>query len=150
MEEFKMTFIRWKPVGDMVNIQDEINRIFESCNCGLESESGKNLMPRADIIEGKDSYKVMLDLPGIKKEDVKVTLQDNVLTVSGEKKKEDDSKDHTMHRVERSYGAFKRIFEMPVRVDSGKIKAEFKDGVLTIELLKTEESKPKEIAVEIN
>jgi HSP20 family protein len=107
------------------------------------------LVPAADIVEDKDGYTVTAELPGLKKEEIKVTVQNNVLTISGEKKKELESKNDTAHKLERSYGAFSRTFELPAVVDGSRISAEFKDGVLKVELPKTEEAKPKEIAISI-
>jgi HSP20 family protein len=145
-----MPLVRWRPMRDLVDIQDEINRMFEDI---AGPSDGETRMPRvyppADVIENKDSFFVRAELPGLKKEDVKVTLQNNVLAISGEKKREDEYKDQNVHRVERFYGTFYRTFELPVAVDSKNIKAEFKEGVLILELPKVEEAKPKEITINV-
>ena len=135
----------------MIDIQDEINCMFEGIVGSTEGEKGiSRLFPPADVIENKDSFIVRAELPGLKKEDIKVTLQNNVFIINGEKKKEQEEKNHTYHKVERSYGTFHRSFELPVSVNSDGIKAEFKDGILTVELPKIEEAKPKEISISVN
>jgi HSP20 family protein len=145
-----MALVRWKPMRDLVDIQDEINRMFEDCACSTEGEKGiSRLFPPADVIENKDSFIVRAELPGLKKEDIKVTLQNNVFTINGEKRKEQEEKNQTYHKVERSYGTFHRSFELPVQVNPNDIKAEFKDGILTVELPKIEEAKPKEISISV-
>ena len=145
-----MALMRWRPMRDLMSIQDEINRMFDDFGGNREGETGiSKIYPASDIVENKDSFVISVELPGLKKEDVKVTLQNNMLTISGEKKVESETKEHTFHRVERTYGSFFRSFEMPVPVDSGKIQADFKDGILKINLPKQEEAKPREIAISI-
>jgi len=144
-----MALIRWRAMRDLGTIQDEINRMFEDLAGRPESDENMRLSPAADIMEDKDSFTVVAELPGMKKEDVKVSLQNSVLTISGEKKKESEQKDKTFHRLERSYGSFYRTFELPVMVDPSKIQADFKDGVLKVVLPKTEAAKPKEIAINV-
>ncbi|OGC90856.1 MAG: hypothetical protein A2W25_13060 [candidate division Zixibacteria bacterium RBG_16_53_22] len=146
-----MALIRWRPFRDMYSLQDEINRMFDEFSGGSLDRDDKvvRLVPAADVIENKDSFLVTAELPGIRKDEIKVTVQNNTLIISGEKKKESEDKGDTWHRVERSYGAFTRSFELPAMVDSGKIKADFEDGVLTVELPKAEAAKPKEIMINI-
>jgi HSP20 family protein len=145
-----MALMRWRSMRDLVTIQDEINRVFENLTGRPEGdESLMRLLPAADIAEDKDSFIVITELPGLKKEDLKVTVQNNILTISGEKKNEIDHKSKTFHRVERSYGSFYRTFELPISVDPSKVQADFKDGILRIELPKSEAAKPKEIAINI-
>jgi HSP20 family protein len=145
-----MALVRWRPMRGLVDIQDEINRMFEDIAGSADGEKGlSKLSPPADVIENKDSFVVRAELPGLKKEDVKVTLQNNVLIISGEKKKELEEKNQAYHRVERSYGTFYRSFELPVPVNAGNIKADFKDGILRVELPKNEEARPKEIEISV-
>jgi HSP20 family protein len=145
-----MALIRWRPMRGLVDIQEEINRMFEDIAGSADGERGMSkLSPPADVIENKDSFVVRAELPGLKKEDVKVTLQNNVLILSGEKKKETEEKNEAYHRVERSYGSFYRSFELPVAVDANNIKADFKDGILKVVLPKIEEAKPKEIEISV-
>lgn len=135
---------------DLDDIQNEINRMFEGM-AGVPDGDNRlsRLYPSVDLSENKDSFVLKAELPGMKKEDVKVTLQNNVLAISGEKKREQEEKGKTFHRIERSYGSFSRTVELPVAVKTDAIKAEFKDGVLTVELPKVEEAKPKEIAISV-
>jgi HSP20 family protein len=145
-----MTLMRWRPMRDLVTMQDEINRMFDDFAGSRQGENAvTKVYPASDIVENKDSFVISVELPGLKKEDVKVTLQNSMLTISGEKKVESETKEHTYHRVERSYGSFYRSFELPTPVDSGKIQADFKDGILKINLPKQEEAKPKEIAISV-
>ena len=145
-----MTIVRWRPIRDVLSLQDDINHMFEDMWGAREGETQMmRSMPPADIVEDKEHYSVSLEVPGLKKEDIKVTLKENTLIISGEKKKEAEEKDKTYHRVERSYGNFVRTFELPMEVNANKINAEFKDGILTITLPKSEESKPKEIQVQV-
>ena len=142
----------WTPLRDLFNMQREIGRVFE----GLFSESDSISpevslwLPRVDVTENKESYVIKAELPGVNKENVKITLHDGVLTLKGEKKQEKEEKDTNYHRVERSYGSFERSFTLPTGVRSEKIDASFKDGVLSITLPKAEESKPKEIEVKLS
>lgn len=105
--------------------------------------------PSCDIYETKGEIVVKAEIPGIKKEDLKVSLQDNRLTLSGERKFEEETKRENYHRIERSYGAFARSFTLPASVDAKKISAEFKDGVLEVKLPKREEAKPQEVNIAV-
>lgn len=108
------------------------------------------LTPRAEIIESKDNFAVRVELPGVKKEAVKITLENNLLTLSGEKRVEDEKKERTYHLRETRYGQFERSFRLSEGIDRQNIKAEFKDGVLEIALPKTKESLSREIAINLN
>ena len=148
-----MSLIRWTPFKDLLTIQDEMNRLFhEYFTRAPEKMEGDNYpwIPVVDIFETEDEIKVVAEIPGIKKDDVKISLQDNVLTLKGEKKQEKEEKDKNFHRVERSYGSFQRSFSLPAAVQADKVKANYKDGILTITLPKVEEAKPKEIAITVS
>jgi len=106
--------------------------------------------PLVDISETDDKIKVTAEVPGMKKDDIKISIQDNVLTLKGEKKQEKEEKDKNSHRVERAYGAFERSFSLPASVQTDKVKASYKEGVLTISLPKPEEAKPKEIDISVS
>jgi len=106
--------------------------------------------PAVDIAEHDDQYVVKMELPGVSKEEVKITLESNILTVRGEKKQEKETKKENYHRIERSYGSFQRSFTLPTTVKNDKIDASFKDGILNIKLPKAEEAKPKQIEVKVN
>jgi HSP20 family protein len=145
-----MPLVRWRPMRDLIDIQEEINRMFQDIGGPLEGEARlPRLHPAVDVVENKDSFVVKAELPGMKKEDVKVTLQNNVLIISGEKKQEVQEKGKTYFKTERTYGTFYRTIDLPVQVKMEEIKADFKDGILTIELPKVEEAKPKEISISV-
>lgn len=115
-----------------------------------EPIAGTEWQPLVDISEDDKEYVVKAELPEVKKEDVKVSVEDSTLTISGERKHEKEEQGRRYHRVERSYGAFVRSFTLPAGADAGKVKAEFKEGLLTVHLPKTEQAKAKahEIKVE--
>ena len=153
-----MTLIRWNPTRDLttfpletLNMQREINRMFDNFFRGGIQDDGaiSFLTPAVDISEGENEYTVRAELPGVSKEDVRITMQDNILTIRGEKKEEKEAKESNYHRTERSYGSFQRSFTLPTHVKSDKIEASHKDGVLTITLPKVEEAKPKQIEVKV-
>jgi HSP20 family protein len=104
-------------------------------------------LPSTDIIEDQDGLKLVVELPGLKPEDVKLTIENNTLTIRGEKKQEVDEREGKVHRVERSYGVFERSFTLPNTVDTDKVDAKFANGVLTITLPKADKAKPRQIAV---
>ena len=106
--------------------------------------------PLVDITEDDKEYLIKVELPEIKKEDVKVTVENGTLTISGERKFEKEEKDKKYHRVERAYGSFVRSFVLPEGTDGSKVSAEFRDGVLKLHLPKSEQAKPKSIEVKVN
>jgi HSP20 family protein len=155
-----MSLVRWSPVrdlttfpSDILNVQREINRMFNSFFHGGLSDDTSLMSaawsPAVDLAEREDDYALNVELPGVSKDDVKITLQDNVLTIRGEKKQEEESKKSNLYRVERSYGSFQRSFTLPTTVEGNKIEASFKDGILTVVLPKAEEVKRKEIEVRV-
>jgi HSP20 family protein len=107
-------------------------------------------IPQVDVFETADSIVLKADLPEVKKSDVDISIQNNTLTLKGERKMERESKENQVYRMERSYGTFSRSFSLPPTVDSERAEAEFADGVLTLTLPKREESKPKQIKVKVN
>jgi HSP20 family protein len=159
-----MTLIRWNPVRDVtawhpvtdlasefLTMQREIDRMFDRFRGGTAADdSGSSVwMPAVDIMEREGEFHVRVELPGVKREDVKITVQNDVLTIRGEKKLEQEQKGENYHRVERSYGTFQRSFTLPTSVRSDKIEASYDNGVLSIVLPKVEEAKPKEIEVKV-
>ena len=146
-----MALVRWRPTRNIFSIQDEINRLFE----GLTSREPEvdalregAWAPDADIAETESEIVVEAEVPGIDQENLKVSVQNNVLTFSGEKKQAKEEKGKNYHRVERTYGSFHRSFPLPADVDTSKTKASYKNGILTIRLPKVEKAKPKEIDIE--
>ncbi|MGQ0429754.1 MAG: Hsp20/alpha crystallin family protein [Gammaproteobacteria bacterium] len=106
--------------------------------------------PVADIAETDEEYLVKAELPGIKREEVKVALEDGMLTISGERRQEKEVKERRMHRIERFYGTFSRSFWLPDDADADLIRADCKEGVLTVHIPKTQASKPKAIEIKVN
>lgn len=148
-----MALVRWDPFRELEDMSDRLNRMFS--RAALPRTNGKETMivadwvPSVDISETDGEYQIKAEIPDVKKEDVKVTLEDGVLTIQGERKQEKEEKGKKYHRVERSYGSFVRSFTLPDLVDEEKVKAEFKDGVLNLLLPKSEKAKPKSIEVKV-
>jgi len=142
----------WTSLGRLTDLRDEIDRLFESPLAELTRTS--NLLsgwtPALDVFESKDSFTVKAELPGMKKEDIEVTLHDGSLSISGERKSETKHEDAEVYRAERFFGRFQRTVTLPAPVAADKIKAHYKDGVLTITLPKTEEARPKQIDVSVS
>jgi HSP20 family protein len=147
-----MYLTRWSPARDLIGIADEMNRLVDTVFKGDARETSLYKgawSPAVDISEDKDNFYLQVELPGMKRDDVKVRYEEGLLTITGEKKSEKEEKGINYHRVERSYGQFERSFRVPNRIISEKINADFSDGLLTITLPKAEEIKPKEIEVKI-
>jgi len=147
-----MAIMRWKPWGDLVSIEDEMDSLFDDFFVRGPRHRGwyvQRWNPAVDISENDGNIHVDVEIPGMKKEDIKVSLENNVLMLKGEKKQEREFKEENCHRLERRYGSFVRSFELPVPVQADKIKASYKNGVLKIDLPKAEEVKPKEIPIEV-
>lgn len=155
-----MSLVRWSQSrdlptfpSDVLNIQREINRMFDSFFRSGWSEdaslSSAVWSPATDITEDDHGYLVKVELPGVKKDEVKITMENSVLTIHGEKKQEKRSKSDNAHRVERIYGSFQRSFTLPTSVKPEEIEATFTDGILTISLPKVEEARPKQIDVKV-
>jgi HSP20 family protein len=128
--------------GRLTNLQDELDRLFETQLTGW--------LPALDVQEDKDSFTVRVELPGLKREEIQVALQDGALTISGERKTETASEGVEVHRSERCYGKFQRVLTLPASVPADQVKAAYKDGILTVTLPKAEEVKPKQIDVSVN
>lgn len=111
-------------------------------------EADRMIVPAVDISESPQGLTVSAELPGLKKDEVKLTIEDGVLTLSGEKKFEEEKKGKDYHRVERRYGSFHRSFTLPTGIDADQAKARFEDGVLTVEIPKSEAAKPKHLTIE--
>jgi HSP20 family protein len=146
-----MNLVRWNPMGEMETLHNCINRLLDGRffpTLSLDDDmSLGNWRPVVDIYENEDTVVVKAELPGVDKKDIKVDLKDGVLTLSGERSHEKEVKEENYYRKERAFGRFHRSFSVPADIDPDKIKAEFKDGVLKVEIPKPEEQKPKKIAV---
>ena len=141
----------WPNFGRLTDLRDEIDRLFEAPLAGLASHSGllSGWSPALDLHEDKDNFYVRAELPGMKKEDIDLSLHDGSLSISGERKQESHSEDKEVYRAERFFGRFQRTVVLPAPVAVDKVKAEYKDGVLKVTLPKTEEAKPKRIDVNV-
>src|SRR5450755_2812502 len=128
--------------GRLSNLQDELDRLFESPMTGWA--------PALDVHEDADKFSIRVELPGLKREDIGVSLQDGALVISGERKTEKVEEGVEIHRQERFYGKFQRALTLPAPVAADKVKAAYKDGILTVTLPKAEEAKPKQIDVSVN
>jgi HSP20 family protein len=137
------------PLGELNRIRSAIDRIFENPFDLLAPSTSffEGWEPSVDIYEDKDKVTVRAELPGMKQEDIDVSLQGNTLAISGERKQEEERKEGQTYRSERFFGRFQRIITLPVQVDASKIKASYKDGVLTINLPKAEDAKRKQIEI---
>ena len=155
-----MSIIRWNPVRDlstfptdMLSMRDDFNRLIDGFFRGEPSDTTAPFtsawIPAVDIAEHENDFVVRMELPGVAKEDVNITILEDILTVKGEKKQDRESKGSNYHRVERSYGSFQRSFTLPTAVKADRIDATFANGVLSITLPKAEESKPKQIDVKV-
>src|SRR5574337_194029 len=140
-----MTLVRWDPFRELEEVSDRLNRMFArpaaARTNGKETLIVADWTPSVDISETEGEYQIKAEIPDVKKEDVKVTLEDGVLTIQGERKQEKEEKGKKYHRIERSYGRFVRSFTLPDTVDEGKVRAEYADGVLHLHLPKSEKAK---------
>ena len=150
-----MSMVRFDPFNELATMQDRINRIFGDAYTRRFDDGGLTQrgewLPVVDIFENANQEIVLkAELPGLAREDIDVRVENNTLTLRGERKRESEVKQEQYHRVERSYGAFTRSFSLPSRIDTEKVKAEFKDGVLSITLPVKAEAKPRHIDVAVS
>jgi HSP20 family protein len=150
-----MTLVRWEPFHNVLSAQDRMNRMFEGAFRGQPGPSeddwalGGNWAPAVDIFEHEGNIVLKAELPGIDPKEVDIRVENNVLSLRGERKFASEVKREDCHRVERAYGTFSRSFTLPNVVDTEKIKAEYKDGVLQLNLPQKEEAKPKQISIAV-
>jgi len=139
---------RWSPVGNLAAIEiDRLNRMFESAFSGDALAAGP-WVPPVDIYEAADQAVVVkVDLPDMKREDIKVMFENQVLSIEGERKRATDVEADAFHRSERTYGVFRRSFTLPATVDASRVDASYQDGVLTVKLPRREDTRPKQITV---
>jgi HSP20 family protein len=143
---------RWDPFREVGSIRDEIDRVLDSFLDRLPIRKGKEepWLPLIDLEESKDELLVRAELPGMKKEDIKISISGDNLTLQGERELKKEDKDKTFHRIERSYGRFERVIPLPAEIEIDKIKAIYEEGVLHISLPKSEKVKPKEIYIDVS
>ena len=153
-----MTLVRINPLRELLNVQGEFNKLFHSFENRFGFPTMKELdnelesavwTPLTDLYEEDDYYKLNIDLPGIDKDDVKLSYSNGQLSISGERKKEKETKNSKYHRVEKAYGKYYRSFNLPDKIKEDKIDAEFKNGQLTITIPKAEEVKPKQLEIKV-
>ena len=141
-----MTLVRWDPVRELASMEvDRLNRMFTDFYGGAFS---RTWMPAVDVFENEaHEFVIKAELPEVKREDISITFENGVLTLSGERKSELETSRDNYHRVERQHGSFTRSFTLPASVDPARIEASYKDGVLTVRVPKREEARPKQIEI---
>lgn len=145
------TIMRWEPFRNLSSLQEQVNRLFESNFPSRGSESTLTAWaPAVDVYETENELVIKADLPDVSEMDLDVRVENNMLTIHGERKFEQRVKEENYLRMERSYGSFSRSFSLPNSVNTEAIKAEYKDGVLNITLPKRAESKPKQVKVAVS
>lgn len=146
-----MALIRWEPVAELNSIQNEMNRLFntffEQPAPGRGNGGARRWMPAMDLVETADHYVLRADLPGLSDEDVNVQLEDNMLTISGERKAEHESEQEGYYRLERAFGAFSRSLTLPDGVEPDGVQAHFDRGVLEIRIPKPAQKKPRQVQI---
>ena len=146
-----MQLVKWSPRKDMFSLQNQINRMFDDFFSPAHREDVELSMgswnPVVDIYENDENIVVTAEIPGLDKKDIVVDVKDRVLTLKGERSFDNEVNEDNYYRRERAFGKFERAFTLPVDVDSEKIKADYKDGLLKIEIPKPEKQKPKKITV---
>jgi HSP20 family protein len=147
-----MALIRWEPVGELNSIQNEMNRLFNTFfdqpQSTERSTRERRWIPAMDLVESTDHYALFADLPGVREDDVTVQLEDNVLTIAGQRAAEHDTQ-QGYYRMERAFGAFSRSLTLPAGVDPDHIQARFHDGVLEVMILKPEQKKPRQVQIQL-
>ena len=144
--------VRWNPFTEMADLRREMDHIFGEFFGRTPSKMAETeaiWSPLVDIHETRDSFQLMVEVPGVKQEDIHVAIEGDTLILKGDRKRETEVKEDQYHRVERSYGHFERSILLPSVVDPERVKATYRDGVLEIQLPKKEEAKPKAIKVEV-
>jgi HSP20 family protein len=153
MEDIAMAIVRFDPFRELTAMQDRLNRVFGDVYKGREEDllARGAWVPSVDIFEN-DQHDLVIkaELPDIKREDIDLRIENNMLTLRGEKKMDSEVKEEQYHRVERMYGTFTRSFALPPTVDTTNVHADYKNGVLEIRLPRREEAKPKQIQVQVN
>jgi HSP20 family protein len=144
-----MQITRWDPFTELGDIQQRLNRFFAERPLKTATEGFAEWTPAVDIQETEGEFIVKADLPDVRKEDVKVQVQDGMLVIDGERRKEVEEKGKRFHKIEREYGKFIRRFALPAEVDGTKTQAEFKDGVLRVHLPKSPAARPTVVEVKV-
>ena len=153
LEVMNLPMIRWEPARELQAIQQEMNRLFgsafETQGGVANGGAGSRWIPPMDLVEDDEHFVVRADLPGVEEQDVSVELEDNVLTISGQRKSDAEQRKDGYYRIERAYGAFSRSLTLPEGIDPGGITASFTKGVLEVRIPKPEERKPRKVAINV-
>jgi HSP20 family protein len=149
-----MPVTRWDPFRDLLGLQERMNRLFDdsvrNVRQGDEALSTSVWTPPVDIYETENEVIVKAELPEVNQKDIEIQVENNTLTLRGERKFDKEVKQENFHRIERSYGTFARSFTLPATIDQEKIRADYKDGILRVVMPKREETKPKQIKVAVS
>jgi HSP20 family protein len=144
-----MAITRWDPFREVVTMQNRLNSLFRDMNDGDSPLTTAAFVPAVDIYEDDKKVMLKLEVPGIDEKDLDVSVENNTLTVKGERKFEAEEKEENFHRIERRYGSFFRAFTLPSTVDTEHVQAKYNAGVLKLELLKKPEAQPKQIKINV-
>jgi len=145
-----MAIIRYNPIREMMGLSDRLNRMFEEMSgFNADNQITGSWTPAVDVYESENAIEIKADLPGMTEKDIDVSVENNTLTIKGERQFENEEKRENYHRVERQYGSFYRSFQLPNTVDVTKIHANFKNGILELALPKREETKPRKISINV-
>ena len=145
-----MAITRWDPFREVAALQNRVNSLFREMNEGDNPLTTASFVPAVDIYEDAKKVVLKLEVPGMEEKDLDVRVENNTLTVKGERKFEKDEKEENFHRIERRYGSFYRAFTLPTTVDTENVQASYNAGVLKVELNKKAEAQPKQIKVNVN
>jgi len=143
---------RWEPIRELASLQERMNRLFSDSFSPVSSQealSAGSFVPPVDVYEDEQGIRLKMEVPGIEEKDIDVCLENNLLTVKGERKLESETKEENYHRIERRYGSFTRSFTLPNTVNPEEVKAAYSKGVLTIKLGKRADARPKQIKVDV-
>lgn len=141
-----MPLVPWQPAGrDLSSLQGDMNRLFSSF---FGDQSAMRWAPAMDLVEKQENYEITADLPGLTQDDVSIEVEDNVLTISGERKQQSEQKQGNFYRAERAYGSFSRSITLPQGVDADAIKASFENGVLRLEVPKPPQQRPRRVQIQ--
>ena len=144
-----------RPLDSMTSLR-RLNSVLDEAFNSWPFQSGENgaltssWIPACDVFEDKDAVKIVAEVPGVRPEDVKISLENNLLTIRGEKQQQAEEKSERVHRYERSYGTFERTFSLPTTVDADRIAANYEHGILTVSIPKAERARPREIPVKVS
>ncbi len=144
-----MAITRWDPFREVVTMQNRLNSLFRDMNDADSPLTTAAFVPAVDIYEDDKKVMLKLEVPGIEEKDLDVSVENNTLTVKGERKFEKEEKEENFHRIERRYGSFYRAFTLPSTVDTEHVEAKYNAGVLKLELLKKPEAQPKQIKINV-